>query len=153
MNANIVENRFAELVNRSIANNSRKFFEKTRVTVQLGHCSMSVGAKEIVDEVSASLSDPETLTISGCDGACFEAPVVIVGKKRHRFVTLESVPEIVNDHQSEKSHHEDTIFCYGGVGLISSVFEWESGGDKYTGSRHSRIGSPAAVHAAFIIVL
>lgn len=108
MNANTVENRFADLVNRSIANNSRRFFEKTRVTVQLGHCSMSVGAKEIVDEVSASLSDPETLTISGCDGACFEAPVVIVGKKRHRFVTLESVPEIVNDHQSEKSHHEDT---------------------------------------------
>ena len=51
---------------------------RTRVTIQLGHCSQSVGARDIADALGSVLPDTAGLSIAGCDGACFEAPVVTV---------------------------------------------------------------------------
>lgn len=50
----------------------------TRVTVQVGHCSQSVGAAEVAESARAALSDGAYLVIAGCDGACFEAPKITV---------------------------------------------------------------------------
>ena len=51
---------------------------KTRITVQVGHCSQSVGAGEVAAALADSLPDSAYLTVAGCDGACFEAPKVTV---------------------------------------------------------------------------
>lgn len=51
---------------------------KTRVVVQVGHCSQAVGAREVSDSLASSLPDNAYLTIAGCDGACFAAPQVLI---------------------------------------------------------------------------
>ena len=51
---------------------------KTRVTVQVGHCSQSVGATEVAEALASSLPSSSYLVIAGCDGACFDAPKVMV---------------------------------------------------------------------------
>ena len=55
----------------------------TRVTVQVGHCSMAVGAGEVAEVLASSLPDDAYLAIAGCDGACFAAPRVLVGEPGH----------------------------------------------------------------------
>jgi len=49
-----------------------------RVVVQVGHCSQSVGAADIAQTLASSAPDNAYVVIAGCDGACFEAPRVIV---------------------------------------------------------------------------
>ncbi len=51
---------------------------KFRVSVQVGHCSTSVGAEDVVESFRGDLLDNSHLVITGCDGACFDAPVVTV---------------------------------------------------------------------------
>ena len=54
--------------------------KKTRVVVQVAHCSQAVGAGEVEDRLRDAIaggSDAE-LVVAGCDGACFAAPQVIV---------------------------------------------------------------------------
>jgi NADH:ubiquinone oxidoreductase subunit F (NADH-binding) len=51
---------------------------KTRVAVQVGHCSQSVRAGEVAEAVKSSVDDGAYVVIAGCDGACFEAPKVVV---------------------------------------------------------------------------
>ena len=46
----------------------------TRVTVQVGHCSLAVGADEVVKAVRETLPGDAYLVIAGCDGACFACP-------------------------------------------------------------------------------
>ena len=62
---------------------------KTRVVVQVAHCSQAVGATEVAEAVSESLPQDAYMIVAGCDGACFDAPHVIVtypnGRQR-RFV-------------------------------------------------------------------
>ena len=52
---------------------------RTRVVVQVGQCSASVGASLLADELKSSLNvgDLDVVT-TRCDGACFAAPQVIV---------------------------------------------------------------------------
>ncbi len=58
---------------------------KTRVVVQVGHCSRAVGAEEVALSLQDALIDSPhkggfgiDLAIAGCDGACFNAPQVII---------------------------------------------------------------------------
>ena len=75
---------------------------RTRVAVQVGHCSLSVGAAEIARLLEASLSQDAYLVISGCDGACFDAPQVLVtdpsgAQRRYTRVTADSISRISED--------------------------------------------------------
>ena len=53
---------------------------KTRVVVQVGHCSQAVGAERVADQLRAALAGRPNahLVVAGCDGACFAAPQVSV---------------------------------------------------------------------------
>ena len=63
---------------------------KTRVVVQVGHCSQAVGAEEVASSfedtfmgnphvsIPGASSPGIDLAIAGCDGACFNAPQVII---------------------------------------------------------------------------
>ena len=51
---------------------------KSRVTVQVGHCSQSVGARDVASALEAALPDSAYLVRAGCDGACYRAPYVEV---------------------------------------------------------------------------
>ena len=75
---------------------------KTRVIVQVGHCSQSVGAKEVAEAMQRALSGRShvQLVVTGCDGACFAAPQVVVVQPsgvvlRHAKVQAAQVPELV----------------------------------------------------------
>jgi len=76
---------------------------KTRIAVQVGHCSQAVGAAEIADTLRdnmAARSDAD-LVVTGCDGACFNAPQVIVTlpsgeARRYGRVTRQDVGDIVD---------------------------------------------------------
>ncbi len=52
--------------------------DKTRVVVQVGHCSQAVGAVNLVEAVAHALPENAYLTTAGCDGACFAAPKMSV---------------------------------------------------------------------------
>ena len=71
---------------------------KTVVTVQVSHCSISVGAGEVVQALATALPDDASLVTAGCDGACFDAPQVLVttaSGERHRYVRVS--PESARD--------------------------------------------------------
>lgn len=51
---------------------------KHRVAVQVGHCSASLGAEDLVTAFREDLVDNAHLVVTGCDGACFDAPAVVV---------------------------------------------------------------------------
>ena len=50
----------------------------TRVAVQVGHCSLAVGADEVVEAAREMLPEDAYLVIAGCDGACFAGPKLSV---------------------------------------------------------------------------
>ena len=52
--------------------------DRVRVVVQVGHCSLSVGASDVLEALSDSLSDSARLVVAGCDGTCYQAPKVLV---------------------------------------------------------------------------
>lgn len=52
--------------------------DMTRIVVQVGQCSRAVGADDVVDAVTETLTDSAYLVIAGCDGACFAAPKLTV---------------------------------------------------------------------------
>ena len=75
---------------------------RTRVTLQVGHCSTAVGASDVVEVLAAALPDTAYLAVGGCDGACFAAPRVLVGEPgehvvAHSRVTPAAADEIAAD--------------------------------------------------------
>ncbi len=71
-----------------------------RATVQVGHCSIAVGADTVAERLQAALAESVPLTVAGCDGACFDAPVVTLihasgGSQRFSRVELRDVARIV----------------------------------------------------------
>ena len=75
---------------------------KTRVVVQVGRCSVSSGAAAVAEQLRIALSrrSEAYLVTTGCDGACFAAPQVILhgptGENRYfSQVTAPDVAEIV----------------------------------------------------------
>ena len=84
---------------------------KTRVTVQVAHCSQSVGANDVADALTKSLSDESYLVIAGCDGACYNAPQVIVTSpsgdiRRYTRVTPDSITTVLNGSESGSADAE-----------------------------------------------
>ena len=63
--------------------------DRTRVMLQLGQCSQAVGGDQVADRLREALETRTDayLAITGCDGACFAAPQVVVnepdGRTRH----------------------------------------------------------------------
>ena len=52
--------------------------KKFRVAVQVGHCSAALGAEEVVEAFREDLLENAKLVVTGCDGACFNGPQVVV---------------------------------------------------------------------------
>lgn len=65
--------------------------QKPRIVVQIGHCGASVGAVELADAVRSQFSGRASVTVAGCDGACFAAPSVLVECRSGDFIRLERV--------------------------------------------------------------
>ena len=73
---------------------------KTRIVVQVGHCSQAVGAGDVAMALDAALPENAFLVTTGCDGACFAAPQVLVTPAdgetmRHCRVTPDHVGSIL----------------------------------------------------------
>ncbi len=75
---------------------------RTRVMVQAGQCSLALGAGEVAQSLAAELESHGNayLVVTGCDGACFAAPQVVVNEPdgRARYysnVTVSHVRTIV----------------------------------------------------------
>ena len=75
---------------------------KTRVVVQVGRCGLSSGAAAVAEQLRMALArrSEAYLVTTGCDGACFAAPQVILhgptGENRYfSRVTAPDVAEIV----------------------------------------------------------
>ncbi len=75
---------------------------KARVVVQVGHCSQALEAIEVAEALGRALSQRSDahLVLTGCDGACFAAPQVIVSRpggivRYHNRVSLADVDAIV----------------------------------------------------------
>ncbi len=69
---------------------------KTRVAVQVGHCSRSVGAADVAASVESLLPSDAYLVTTGCDGTCFQAPKVTVNTSAGgRSIFANASPESV----------------------------------------------------------
>ena len=93
---------YEELRNRSRQRLLGPMSSKTRVMVQVGQCSRALGADAVAEALGEALAsnDDAYLVTTGCDGACFAAPQVVVnepdGRTRHfSRVTTRDVPGIV----------------------------------------------------------
>ena len=76
--------------------------DKTRVVVQLGHCSQSVGAASVATTLAVALPKDAYLVIAGCDGACFAGTQVTVTTPdgtttHHTRVTQERAKLLADD--------------------------------------------------------
>ena len=86
-----VHDALATLVREAGERLSRSQDGKTVVTVQVSHCSISVGAGKVAEALTVALPDDASMVTAGCDGACFDAPQVLVttvSGKRHRYVRV-----------------------------------------------------------------
>ncbi len=100
---------------------SARHDKKTRVTVQVGHCSQSVGAGDVADALASALPDSCVLTVAGCDGACFEAPVVTVAdppqaghRRRYTRVVATDAPAIASATGGAAGVAPGTMAFFGG---------------------------------------
>lgn len=93
---------YLELQNAAQQRLAAKTAGRTRVVVQAGHCSQSVGAEQIALALEQALARRRDayLVRAGCDGACFAAAQVVVsypnGQARHYpRVAIQDVAGIV----------------------------------------------------------
>ena len=93
---------FAELKSRALQRTVGPISGRTRVMVQVGQCSQALGAGEVAQSLVDALAtyDGAYAVATGCDGACFAAPQVVVnepdGRTRHYSqVSVGDVPDIV----------------------------------------------------------
>ncbi|MDE2780217.1 MAG: SLBB domain-containing protein [Chloroflexota bacterium] len=95
---------FEEILNDARKRRAASDATGTRVTVQVGQCSQAVGADAVADAMREALAcrDDCYLVVSGCDGACFAAPQVVVQESRgatryYSRVAASDVPAIAAD--------------------------------------------------------
>ena len=93
---------FAELKSRALQRSLGPVSGQTRVMVQVGQCSQALGAEAVAQGLGETLVSHNNayLVTTGCDGACFAAPQVVVnepdGRTRHySSVSVGDVPDIV----------------------------------------------------------
>ncbi len=70
-----------------------------RIAVQVGHCSQAVGAREVALALESAVPSGAYIVTAGCDGACFDAPQVLVthpsgARRRFTKVSPEDVGHI-----------------------------------------------------------
>ena len=94
---------YQELRDRARQRYAGSMASRTRVMVQVGQCSEAVGVSEVYDLLGSELASRTDayLVSTGCDGACFAAPQVVVnepdGRTRHYSrVTAKDVPSILD---------------------------------------------------------
>ena len=82
---------------------------KTRVVVQVGHCSQAVGAADVADALSDALPADAYMVIAGCDGACFASPPVSVTRpggdtQVYRNVNAASARNLLRDNAAASAN-------------------------------------------------
>lgn len=75
---------------------------KTRITIQVGHCSEAVGSSQIFFAIAEALPANSYLTIAGCNGACHDAPQALVtnpvgGQRLYTRLTIEGLRHILDE--------------------------------------------------------
>ena len=78
MTDSALQSRFQELVASARTRLTSARGGRPKIAVQVGHCGQSIGASELASAVSGRFRDTATVITTGCDGACFAAPTVIV---------------------------------------------------------------------------
>ena len=93
---------YEELRSRARMRRTGPVSGKTRVMVQVGQCSQALGADAVAQHLNEELASHDNTysVITGCDGACFAAPQVVVnepdGRTRHYSgVTVDDIPGII----------------------------------------------------------
>ena len=114
---------------------------KFRVSVQVGHCSTSVGADEVVESFRGDLLDNSHLVITGCDGACFDAPIVTVTDPdgssvrlpRVDFDTAVRISTMLEGGAAPLRYEDDTAFLSGQTRVaLDGIGEMDADGiDEY----------------------
>ncbi len=62
----------------SAARRAAAYNGKTRIVVQVGHCSSSVDSVQVADALASQAPDSAYIVTAGCDGDCYDAPRVVV---------------------------------------------------------------------------
>ena len=95
---------FEELLNDARQRRTAPEAARTRVVVQAGQCSQAVGADAVMEGLQVALASRAdcNLVVSGCDGACFAAPQVVVQEsggatRYYSNVAASNVPAILAD--------------------------------------------------------
>ena len=78
--------------NQLLSLNKSETTKPPRVMVQIGQCSNSVGAQNILNLISASTASTDFVE-TGCDGLCFLAPKVIIEYPDKTTATFNQVSE------------------------------------------------------------
>ena len=97
--------------------------DRRRVLVQIGHCSQSVGAAEVARTLTAAISNDAYVVIAGCDGACFQAPKVVVtgrgGSRQFALVGLDDVDRMLAAIAGPLDDEEDAGLFFAGQQRIA----------------------------------
>ena len=118
----------------SIQRRVTKSLSATRLVVQVGHCSKSAKAQDLVQylEASSVLKGVDIVT-AGCDGACFAAPQVIVmhvggASAYFQNVSESDIPDIIQttcegktrqpSNDLEEFYESQYLQLMAGVGLV-----------------------------------
>ena len=91
MSENTIQSRLDALVEAARSRVSVLRGQRPRIVVQVGHCGISVGATELAPAIRQQFGGRASITVSGCDGACFAAPSVLVECRSGDFIRLDRV--------------------------------------------------------------
>ena len=84
-----IQSHFQELVDSARDRQTLTRVNRPTVTVQVGHCGISIGASEFARAVADRFGDTTTVTTAGCDGACFAGPAALVTSMSGQTYRLE----------------------------------------------------------------
>ncbi len=91
MTDSTLQSRFKELANDARGRIQQAVRGRPRIVVQVGHCGAAVGASDLPDAIRQQYGGRASITVAGCDGACFTAPTVLVQCRSGDFIRLERV--------------------------------------------------------------
>ena len=90
-----LQSRFQDLVDAARDRIQHVVRGRPQIVVQVGHCGAAVGASELPDAIRNQYGGRASITVSGCDGACFAAPTILVQSRSGDFIRLERID--IND--------------------------------------------------------